>query len=171
MPGTDLGPLFLGVDTERFEGIPFGSAGMHTTAQDFAVFAQMLLNNGTYGGRRVMSAASVQAMRRNHVPEGVPLRWVRVGPGGEPINSEFRGGYGYGLFPFANTAIAYWNGGLGSPSSFSHSGALGTYWWADPERELVGVYLSVAARLRATDGLWDWRADLFVDALTAAVDE
>jgi CubicO group peptidase (beta-lactamase class C family) len=171
MPGTEfMGRMFPGVDTERFEAIPAGASGVHTSARDYAVFAQMLLNYGTYAGRRVMSAASVQAMRRNHVPAGVPVRWVRPGPDGEPLTWEFKGGYGYGLFPFENTVTAYVNGGLASPSSFSHGGNFGTYWWADPERELVGVYLSVVARVR-DDGLPDWRADLFVDALTAAVDE
>jgi CubicO group peptidase (beta-lactamase class C family) len=172
MPGTEFtGRLYAGIDTERFEGVPSGAAGVHTTARDYAVFAQMLLNDGVYAGRRVLSRAAVQAMRRNHVPEGVPVRWVMLGPDGEPTTIELGGGYGYGLFPFADTVTPYFNGGLGSPSSFSHSGALGTYWWADPERELVGVYLSVAARVR-DDGITpDWRADLFVDALTAAVDE
>jgi CubicO group peptidase (beta-lactamase class C family) len=131
----------------------------------------MLLNNGKYAGRRVMSAASVQAMRRNHVPQGVPVRWVLLGPDGEPFTWEFGGGYGYGLFPFAGTVTARLNGGLASPSSFSHSGNFGTYWWADPERELVGVYLSVSAAYRPDGVDQDWRADLFVDALTAAVDE
>jgi CubicO group peptidase (beta-lactamase class C family) len=172
MPGTEfMGRLFPGVDTERFEGIPGGAGGVHTTARDYAAFAQMLLNYGTYAGRRVMSAGAVQAMRRNHVPQGVPVRWVLLGPDGEPFTWEFGGGYGYGLFPFADTVAAYFNGGLASPSSFSHAGAFGSYWWADPERELVGVYLSVAARLRDDGVTPDWRPDLFVDALTAAVDE
>jgi CubicO group peptidase (beta-lactamase class C family) len=172
MPGTQFGGrLFPGVDAERFEGQPSGAGGMHTTARDYATFAQMLLNNGTYGGRRVLSPASVQAMRRNQVPAGVPMRWVRPGPDGEPVTWEFSGGYGYGLAPFADSVTAYYNGGLASPSSFSHSGNFGTYWWADPERDLVGVYLSVAARYRDDGVTLDRRSDLFVDALTAAVDE
>lgn len=173
MPGTEFaGRLYPGVDTERFEGLPSGAAGVHTTARDYAVFAQMLLNDGTYGGRRVMSGAAVHAMRRNHIPEGVPVRWVRPGPGGEPIFLDFRGGYGYGLFPFEDRGpMAYMNGGLASPSSFGHGGNFGTYWWADPDRELVGIYLSVAARLHEHDGLPDGKADLFIDALTAAVED
>lgn len=174
MPGTGFMPLLRagGVDSEQFEGIPLGSAGVHTTARDYATFAQMLLNNGTYGGRRILSRASVQSMRRNHTPEGVPARWVRPGPDGVPITWEFRrGSYGYGIAPFADSVTAYWNGGLASPSSFSHSGALGTYWWADPERELVGVYLSVSAREGEHGNMFGWKADLFVDAVTAAVEE
>src|SRR3989304_4949675 len=116
---------------------------MHASARDIAVFAQMLLNGGTYDGRRVLSSASVRAMRRNHVPEGVPVRVELLGPDGSPVTFEFSGGYGYGLFPFLNTVVPYYNGGLASASSFSHSGAGGPYFWADPERDLVGVYLAV----------------------------
>ncbi len=172
MPGTAyLSPLWPGIDTAEFEGLPSGAGGAHTSARDYALFAQMLINDGTYGGRRILSRASVEAMRRNHVPEGVPVRWERLGPDGEPLTLEFSGGYGYGLFPLANTVTPYMNGGLASPSSFSHVGAFGIYWWADPERELVGVYFSVAARLLADDTTADWRADLFMDAVTAAVED
>ena len=37
------------------------------------------------------------------------------------------------------------------------------------ERELVGVYLSVVPRFLDDGVTLDWRSDLFVDALTAAV--
>ncbi|KHO01203.1 Beta-lactamase/transpeptidase-like protein [Metarhizium album ARSEF 1941] len=36
-----------------------GHAGLFSTAMDTARFCQMLLNNGTYGGRRILSRASV----------------------------------------------------------------------------------------------------------------
>jgi CubicO group peptidase (beta-lactamase class C family) len=172
MPGSeDLGPVSPSYDSELFEGMPSGAGGVHTTARDIAVFAQMLLNSGTYDGRRVLSSASVQAMRRNHVPEGVPARWERLGPDGRPITLEFPGGYGYGLFPFLDTVTPYFNGGLASPSSYSHAGAGGVYFWADPERDLVGVYLSVARRNLEDETTPDWRADIFVDAVTAAVED
>jgi len=167
-----ISPFFPGgVDSERFEGQPGGSGGVHTSARDYALFAQMLLNKGTYGGRRVLSRASVEAMTRNQLPPGVRARWTRLGPDGEARTIDFPGGYGYGLFPFLGTATPYLNGGLASSSSFSHGGALGVYWWADPERELVGVYFSVAARFLADGVTEDRRDDLFVDAVTAAVEE
>ncbi len=171
MPGSeDLGPFSPGLDSEQSEGTPSGSGGVQTSARDIAAFAQMLLNGGAYDGRRVLSGASVQAMRRNHVPEGVAVRWERLGPDGQPITNEFGGGYGYGLFPFLHGVTPYFNGGLASASSFGHGGAGGINFWADPERDLVGVYLSVARR--NTEGETpDWRADLFVDAVTAAVED
>jgi len=168
----NLGPLNPGFDSEQFEGTPSGASGLHASARDIAVFAQMLLNGGTYDGQRVLSGASVQAMRRNQVPEGVPVIGELLGPDGKPITmSLFSGGYGYGLFPFLDTVTPYFNGGLASPSSFGHSGYGGIYFWADPERDLVGVYLSVARRNLEDDFTADWRADIFVDAVTATVED
>ena len=168
----NLGPLNPGFDSEQFEGTPSGASGLHASARDIAVFAQMLLNGGTYDGQRVLSGASVQAMRRNQVPEGVPVIGELLGPDGKPITmSLFSGGYGYGLFPFLDTVTPYFNGGLASPSSFGHSGYGGIYFWADPERDLVGVYLSVARRNLEDDFTPDWRADIFVDAVTAAAED
>ena len=39
------------------------------------------------------------------------------------------------------------NGALASTTAFGHIGNGGTYIWADPQRDLVGVYLSVSPRL------------------------
>ena len=163
------GRVMPGIDSERFEGQPGGFGGMHSSAHDYAVFAQMLLNGGSYDGRRVLSRASVEAMRRNQLPPGTTMR-LRSLRDGEPVTMEFPGGgYGYGLVPFLGVATAYRNGGLPSLSSYGHSGAGGAHWWVDPERELVGVYFTVIPRF-LDDGMTpDWRADLFADAVTAAV--
>ena len=172
MPGSeDLGPFSPGLDSEQSEGTPSGSGGVHTSARDIAVFAQMLLSGGTYDSQRILSNASVRAMRRSQIPEGTPVRWERLGPDGTPIPNEFGGGYGYGLFPFLHGVTRYFNGGLASASSFGHSGSGGIYFWADPERDLVGVYFSVARRNLQPQNTADWRADIFVDVVTAAVDD
>jgi CubicO group peptidase (beta-lactamase class C family) len=162
-----------GLDSERSESQPLGSAGMHASAHDLALFASVLLNDGTYDGKRILSRASVEAMRRNHVPPGTPVLWESRRPTGELIELALSGGYGYGLFPFeASLPVAYLNGGLASAGSFGHGGLYGSYWWADPEHDLTGVYLSVALAWFSdpTAGPM-WRPDIFVDAVTAAVED
>jgi CubicO group peptidase (beta-lactamase class C family) len=56
-------------------GIPWG--GLYTTPDDLAVFAQAFLSGGTWEGRRILSPASVRAMRRNQLqaPAGVTAAW------------------------------------------------------------------------------------------------
>lgn len=62
--------------------VPFarGSGGLITTAWDYAVFMQMLLNGGTYGGVRLLRAETVRTILTAHTP-----------PGARPY------GYGWGI--------------------------------------------------------------------------
>ncbi len=101
-------------------GAPWG--GMHSNGPDLAVLMQTMLNGGSYGGVRVLSAAAAAAMVRNqnlylHAPWG--LGWA-----------------------LADSVV--WNscGELVSPLTFGHSGATGTVAWADPERELICIVLT-----------------------------
>jgi CubicO group peptidase (beta-lactamase class C family) len=62
--------------------VPFarGSGGLVTTAGDYAVFMQMLLNGGTYGGVRLLRPETVRTILTAHTP-----------PGARPY------GYGWGI--------------------------------------------------------------------------
>ena len=46
-----------------------GHAGLFSTARDVAKFAQMILNNGTYGGVRVLSEHAVDLIFHNFAPD------------------------------------------------------------------------------------------------------
>ena len=59
------------------------------------------------------------------------------------------------------------NGTLNSPSAFGHAGYGGAFVWADPEHEVVGVYLSVSPRLNREIGVMN--SDLFQNAVNAAI--
>ena len=126
-----------------------GSSGLTSTAQDLAAFLQMLLNGGSYGGRQILSPASVAAMTRHQVDTGIPwiLPWITPTTGKRIEIDLSGGGYGYGLYIFGAGDRFRANGSLASLSAFGHPGNGGSFVWADPERELVGVYLSVSPRL------------------------
>lgn len=101
-------------------GHPWG--GMHSTVDDLAIFLQMFLNRGTYGGKRILGRATVEAMIADQNRQlGHP--W----------------GLGWGLRKSSD-----WNafGDLSSDQTFGHSGASGTVAWADPKHELVCVILT-----------------------------
>ncbi len=104
----------------RDMGHPWG--GMHSTALDIAILLQTMLNGGEYGGRRVFSRASVEAMTRDQ-------------------NGTLSAPWGLGWSLAGSMA---WNffGDLVSASTFGHAGATGTVAWADPERRLVCVILT-----------------------------
>ncbi len=94
-----------------------GHAGLFSTARDLAVFAQMLLDGGTYGAVRVVSAPTIARWTsRQGTGKSRALGWDIPAPG--------------------SSAGRYF-----SPRSFGHTGFTGTSLWIDPERGLFVVLL------------------------------
>ncbi|MGG0643512.1 serine hydrolase [Sporosarcina gallistercoris] len=46
-----------------------GHAGVFSTAKDLGIFAHMILNDGKYGGKRILKPATVQLLSENQIPE------------------------------------------------------------------------------------------------------
>jgi len=92
---------------------PRGSGGMVSTAWDYAVFCQMLLNEGTHGGKQILSTVTVREMTN---PQSAHCEAART--------------YGLG-----------WK--VAEPGGvFSHTGSDGTYVWVDPADEVIGMVLT-----------------------------
>ncbi|HEV7902222.1 MAG TPA: exo-beta-N-acetylmuramidase NamZ domain-containing protein [Pyrinomonadaceae bacterium] len=105
----------------RMAGVA-GHAGLFSTADDLAIYCQMILNGGTYGGARILSPLGVAAMTR---PRAVTDEGGARGLGWD-IASSFSANRG-DLFP---------------PGSFGHTGFTGTSLWLDPASETFLVFLS-----------------------------
>ncbi len=97
-----------------------GHAGLFSTADDLAVYAQMVLNQGVYGGRRILSPATVRLMT---TPRPVPGGLRALGWDVQTSYSSNRGE----LFPV---------------SSFGHTGFTGTSIWIDPSSQTAVIFLS-----------------------------
>ena len=167
MPATEPSPIYRGIDSPEYDEIDSGANAVASTARDLAAFLQMFLNHGSYGGRQILSRASVAAMARPQVDDSIPVI-MPMFRNGKRVELEFRGGgYGYGLFLFGPGDRFSANGALASLSSFGHGGYGGAYMWADPERELVGIYLSVSPRFNRELGVMN--SDLFQNAVSAAI--
>jgi CubicO group peptidase (beta-lactamase class C family) len=148
-----------GLTSREHQEIPRAGGGVYATAMDMAIFGQMFLNRGCYGHVRILSPAAVAEMTRNHIPG---------------ISSEFVGEF----FPEASWGLGWsvrgskksltLDGTLESPAAFGHAGVGGVDMWVDPVYDLVGVYFSVALELIDTIRPV-WTADLFKNAVTAAV--
>lgn len=95
-----------------------GGAGLSSTTKDYATFLQMLLNDGEYNGKRLLSRRTVEIITANQIGE------LNVG----------RNKFGLGF----EITTAYGQAQLGiSEGSFSWGGYFGTTYWADPEERLV----------------------------------
>ncbi|HEX8686202.1 MAG TPA: exo-beta-N-acetylmuramidase NamZ domain-containing protein, partial [Pyrinomonadaceae bacterium] len=99
-----------------------GHAGLFSTADDLAVFCQMILNGGEYGGARILSPLGVAEMTR---PRQV---------------TEDGGARGLGWD--VHTTFSTNRGDLFPAGSFGHTGFTGTSIWLDPASETFVVFLS-----------------------------
>ena len=101
-----------------------GHAGLFSDAFDLAVLLQMLLQDGTYGGKGYLSASTIREFTRVQFPGKGNRRAIGFD---KPLANFSPDG------PVCKGA---------SPQSFGHSGFTGTYIWADPANELVYIFLS-----------------------------
>lgn len=99
-----------------------GHAGLFSNASEVAILMQLFLNKGTYAGKRYFSAETFDQFNQCIYCE----QGNRRGVGFDKPQLEGRGST-CGCVP---------------KSSFGHSGFTGTYAWADPENELIYVFLS-----------------------------
>ena len=112
-------------------GYTGGGAGLFSTLEDYSHLALMLADGGLYKGRRVLEAATVEAMATPQLPESF---------GG--ISRTFNWGLSMRVCPEQAPADAPWPGQPLSAGSFGWSGAYGTHFWVDRKRRLTAVYLS-----------------------------
>ena len=109
-----------------------GGHGLFSTATDYFRFAQMLLHRGELDGERVVSPAIIDLMHRNYLPSHfMPYSIATVA----------LPGYGFGL----GSRVLMDPAGSGRPGSageFGWAGAANTYFWVDPQRELVGIFMT-----------------------------
>jgi CubicO group peptidase (beta-lactamase class C family) len=99
-----------------------GHAGLFGTSNDMAVILQMLIQNGSYGGRQYIKPETVALFTKQQ------FKGNRRGLGFDKpqlVPSE--------PGPACEEASA---------NSFGHTGFTGTYIWADPDNDLIIVFLS-----------------------------
>ncbi|RYZ21334.1 MAG: serine hydrolase [Chitinophagaceae bacterium] len=111
-------------ETAALFGGVSGHAGLFSNAYDLSILYQMLVNGGTFGGRRYLK------------PETIQL-FTAYG------NPATRRGLGFDKPERDNaTRKEPYPGSLVSPETFGHTGFTGTAVWADPKSGLVYIFLS-----------------------------
>jgi CubicO group peptidase (beta-lactamase class C family) len=122
----------LGLNFSKPPTMPSGGGGLVSTAHDYLRFAQMLLNGGELGGVRILAPPTVRLMSSNHLHAN--LMTGQFGIGLQQMRPGF--GYGYDMAVFTNPSLADNPVGKGT---FLWDGAAGTWFWIDPEYDLVFV--------------------------------
>jgi CubicO group peptidase (beta-lactamase class C family) len=107
-----------------------GGAGLWSTAEDYAQFAQMLANGGELNGKRYLSPRTVDLMASNHVGD----LYTGAGAGARLQ------GMGFGLTVEVVLDAVKANRRT-SNGSFGWDGAFGTHFWVDRKEQLIGVLM------------------------------
>ncbi len=109
-----------------------GGHGLTSTAGDYLRFSQMLLDGGELDGVRLLGPKTVRYIASNHLNETISK------------GNDFIAGPGYGFGLGFATRLEYgqsnWPASIGE---FYWGGYAGTYFWIDPEENLVVSYMSV----------------------------
>jgi uncharacterized protein YbbC (DUF1343 family)/CubicO group peptidase (beta-lactamase class C family) len=98
-----------------------GHAGLFSTAADVAIFCQMILNKGEYGGARILAPYTIERMISAHSLPTSQMRGI-----GWDVNTSFSSNRG-DLFPVG---------------TFGHTGFTGTSIWLDPASQTFVVLLA-----------------------------
>ena len=112
-----------------------GGGGLVSTAKDFMIFAESLRNNGELNGARIINEETLNSMIKNQLPNGVEF----TGSSGEPQNwygDSIKFGLGFGIINDPEYLKS-----SGSVGEYFWSGAAGTFFWIDPEKEIIVVTL------------------------------
>lgn len=99
-----------------------GHAGLFSNANDLAILFQMLLNEGSYGGKKFLESSTIKLFTSQQFDDSRRgLGWDK------PETDKKKNG------PTSKFA---------SPKTFGHTGFTGTCAWADPEEDLIYIFLS-----------------------------
>ncbi len=108
--------------------------GLASTIRDYHRFALMLLRGGTLDGVRLISPKTWEFMRQNHLPDGQTMR----GMGRSAFTEVMADGVGFGLGGSVVQDIVQTRQ-PGSDGTFSWGGLASTFFWIDPEEELIAI--------------------------------
>ena len=95
-----------------------GGGGLSSTAYDYSIFMQMLLNSGEYNGKRILSRSTIRMMTTNQIGD------IEFG------NDKF--GLGFGIATDRSAASS-----PVSPGTFSWGGMFSSSYWIDPKEKII----------------------------------
>lgn len=106
-------------DFPAMEGTYFsGGGGLSSTALDYAIFLQMMLNKGEYNGKRILSPTSVRMMTVSQYDQ---IPW--------PANKF---GLGFSVYTEKSEATSPLSAG-----SFDWGGMFSSTYWVDPKKKII----------------------------------
>ena len=110
-----------------------GNGGLLTTASDYMIFSQMLLNKGIYHGVRILQSKSVDLMTSNQISSVIM-------PDDDFLGRLMKGmGYGFGVAIVEDSGKSNTSGSKGS---YWWTGSANTYFYIDPKKDLILILMT-----------------------------
>lgn len=100
-----------------------GGGGLSSTIYDYAIFLQMLLNDGEYNGKRLLAHNTVRLMTMNQIGD----LFVNLGA---PTENKF--GFGFSIVTEEGSRLTPSQAG-----TYAWGGAFSTSYWVDPKENMV----------------------------------
>ncbi len=116
-----------------------GGAGLSSTIYDYGIFLQMLLNGGSYNGKRILSRNTVRMMTINQIGE-------------LSIRGDDKFGLGFQIVTEKNGNVPAQAG------TYSWGGAFATSYWVDPKEKIVMLFFRQLQRTTHGDVVEKFRA-------------
>lgn len=114
-----------------------GGGGLVSTMTDYWRFCQMCLNGGELDGVRLISRKTFDFMTLNHLPGGRTMKEMSLSSFGELAAEGAGFGLGFQVILDPSEAQA-----IGSVGNLSWGGAASTYFWIDPEEDIVAILMT-----------------------------
>jgi len=116
----DLDELTYDINNKAY----FGGEGLVSTLDDYSNFCQMLLNGGSFEGKKIISQESINMMTKSYSKiEDDPFD------------------YGFSFFVLRDPDL---DGTNSSKGIYGWSGYHNTHFWIDPEKKLFGLFMTRA---------------------------
>lgn len=103
-----------------------GGGGLASTAYDYAIFMQMLLNGGDYNGKHILSKASIRLMTTNQIGN--------LSRNGMGADTKF--GLGFELVTPSSYGRSYY-----SMDTYSWGGMFSSSYWIDPKEKIIAQFV------------------------------
>ena len=113
-----------------------GGGGLVSTLDDYMNFSRMLLNKGSLGDAFILNPETIELMTENHIPDNKDLTNFAM-QGIRWAESSFED-VGFGLGFSIQTA----DSAEGSKGQYGWGGAASTYFWIDPEIDLICIFMT-----------------------------
>jgi CubicO group peptidase (beta-lactamase class C family) len=134
----------LGMPRASFESDPIaqptfhsGGGGLFSTVKDYLAFCNAILNQGREPKVALLSPATWQLMSTNHLPGGADLPAAAQGL----FSGAGYAGIGFGL-GWATTIDPVRAPLRGTPGDAFWSGMANTFFWCDPAKDLIGIFMT-----------------------------